>query len=119
MRTKIPELIEKVLEKLKIDPRDGSIVIYVGIVKKSKNGKTVKSLEVNIANREELERIINEKSIVIVREGELTPGEPIMIVACVGETRQEAFSRTMALVDKVKSILRKVERYENSQSSQA
>ena len=121
---RIPDInstINKVLEHVDQE-KVGMVASHIGIVKGySKQGKKVKSLRVSF-NREKIkeieEKIKAEDSIVNVQialnEGELMPGDWIMMVIIAGEVRDKVFPALAQAVDMIKKeATKKEEIYEN------
>ncbi len=100
----------------------GMVASHIGIVKRySKNGKKVKSLRVSFDKRkikEIEERLKSDASIAGVKidlnEGELSPGDWIMVVVIVGEIREKVFPALINAVDMIKKeATKKEEIYED------
>jgi len=100
----------------------GMVASHIGIVKRySKNGKKVKSLRVSFDKRkikEIEERLKSDDSIAGVKidlnEGELSPGDWIMVVVIVGEIREKVFPALINAVDMIKKeATKKEEIYED------
>ncbi len=96
----------------------GMILCHNGVVREtSRDGKQVSSLVVN-ADREKLAGIITQvktrpgiiEVLADVNEGELFPGDDIMLVVVAGDFRENVFSALMDAVDMIKNnVTRKVE----------
>ncbi len=116
---RIPDInstISKLLEHVDQE-RVGMVASHIGVVKGySKHGKKVKSLRVSF-DREKIkeieEKIKAENSIVNVQidlnEGELMPGDWIMVVIIAGEVREKVFPALMQAVDMIKKEATKKE----------
>ncbi len=106
-------LVEEVLREVEAGPDVGSLVLYVGVVKRVKDGRRVRVLRVEVTRDfwEAVERLRQDGVVVKVREGELRPGEPILVIAVSGRTRHEAIEKMARAVDLVKRSLVKVEEY--------
>ena len=104
------ELIERIQQHPRIHDA-GMILTHFGIVRSfNLKGETVTKLEVRpdrdraeAIRRDLLERPGVVEIIVELNEGELAPGDPIMLAAVAGETREQVFPVMMDLIDRLKA----------------
>ncbi len=110
---KILENIKDILKRIELEPDDGTLLIYIGIVKEVNNNRKVnKLLVLKSENFENVKRTLESKrTYCIINEGEHVPGSCIMLVFTIGKTRHEAIEKLRESVDLVKKNLLKVEEY--------
>lgn len=105
--------IDDMMNRIRKHPsygRVGMVLFHCGVVRSiSRDGKAVKELALEV-DRKRVETILDEmrKSAGIVeilaeiREGNLIPGEDIMLVAVAGDVRENVFPVLMETVNRIK-----------------
>ena len=115
------EKIKKILEEIGESPEMGCIILYIGRVKGKVRGKRVKLFRIKEISgslkdiEEEIKSRYNLEGISIHhREGELKPGEDILIIGIGARTREDALSGVREAIERIKALHeeKKEEEYE-------
>ncbi len=106
--------LDSVVKKIVVDDTTGALVIYLGIVKRTKDGKTVQELffkeEPDSLKKlrgcvEEAIKGFNVKFVYVAHySGSRRPGEPIMLIAVSSEDRENAIGAVKAIVNSIKAF---------------
>ncbi len=112
------KIVENALKKLKWNPENGAIIVYLGVVKGLKGSKEIDHIEVmhNIENirRELHDKIRDDENVVIeLHEGKAKPGDLITLVIVQGQDRYDACMKLLKILDTVKKNTKIVEHYVN------
>ena len=103
-------MIEKILKELGESPEMGCILLYIGRVKGVVGGKKVKVFRIrDISGIRDIEKEIREKYKlegfkVYHREGDLKPGEDILMIGIGAKGRGEAIGALKEAIERIKVI---------------
>ena len=106
--------LNEITKKVMIADTIGSIVVYLGIVKGTKNNRSVRELFF-VKKSESLKRLkdcvkeavekFDVKSVYVAHySGSRRPGEPIMVIAISSKNRENAIGAVKAIVDSIKTL---------------
>ena len=106
--------LNSITKRVVVDDTTGALVIYLGVVKGTKDDKTVQELffkeEPDSLKKlkdcvEEAVKGFNIKSAYVAHyNGSRRPGEPIMVIAVSSENRENAIEATRAIVNSIKAF---------------